>query len=279
MNSKPPAHIPHTIDQRRNADGFPKARELIEMKPSQELSLQDRRIFNQLIENAVSVLDKDMEHEIAVSKLRGNLHKGSERIHDSIKTLMTTLIEIPALDDNGLPAIRRTQLLVDTLVTIDEEDPRAVLKYRLTPTLRAIIKDSRRWGRLKGYVVYAFSSKYALALYEAVCARINLQMDTEFFPVEKFRGLLDVPEGKYSAFVHLRQRVLDAAVLEVNGLSEFMVEIEPVRKGGLQRGKLTGFNLIWREKTREEWAAALDELGRSRVGRRERLLDTVETVI
>ena len=278
-NKKKPIHVPKTIDQRRNTAGFPKAAELIEMKPTKELSLQGGRIFNALIENAVGQLGEDIEHEIAVIKLRGLTHKGSERVHDSVKALMTTLIEIPTVDKNGAPAILTTQLLTENTITVDEADPKAILKYRLTPTIRKIIKDSKRWGRLKGYVLYAFSSKYALALYEAVAVRINLQKDNQFFTVDEFRRLLDVPDGMYPQAFNLKQRVIDPALLEVNGLSDFMAEIEPVREGGFVRGKLKGFNLYWRKKDNDEWKQALNELGRPKVGRRQRLEGSVETII
>jgi hypothetical protein len=276
---KTPVRTSRTIEQRPSHDGFPKAAELIEMKPSQELSLQDGRIFNALIENAVGKLDEDVEHEISVMKLRGLKHKGSERVRDTVKALMTTLIEIPVVDKNGLDAVLRTQLLTENTLTFDEEDSRAMLRYRLTPTLRKIIQDSKRWGRLKGFVVYAFSSKYALALYEAIAVRINLRMDEQFFTVEEFRSLLGVPDGKYPRFPQLRQKVIDPAVLEVNGLSDFMAEIVPKREGGALRGKLIGFELRWRKKDKDEWKAALDELSRPRVGRRERLEGSVDRIV
>ena len=277
--AKPPAKIPQTVAQRRNLDGFPKAAELIEMKPSQELSLQDGRIFNALIDNAIGKLGDDTDHEISVRTLRGLNHKGSERVRDSVKALMTTLIEIPVQDQNGLPAVLRTQLLTENTLTFNEDDPCAVLRYRLTPTLRKIIQDSKRWGRLKGFVVYAFSSKYALALYEALAVRINLHKDEQFFTVKEFRILLGVPDGKYPRYPQLKQWVLDPAVLEVNGLSDFMTEITPEREGGGVRGKLKGFTLRWRKKTNEEWKQSLDELSRARVGRRQRLEGTVERVV
>ena len=65
---KKPPKIYKTADQKISNDGFPKAVELVEMKPSQELSLQDGRIFNALIENAVAHISEDIEHEIAVNK-------------------------------------------------------------------------------------------------------------------------------------------------------------------------------------------------------------------
>ena len=38
-----------TVNQKKNADGFPKAGELIEIRPESELSLHDRRVLNMLI--------------------------------------------------------------------------------------------------------------------------------------------------------------------------------------------------------------------------------------
>lgn len=53
----------------------------------------------------------------------------------------------------------------------------------------------------------------------------------------------------------------------------------PIRQGGLVRGRLTGFRLTWERKTREEWAAVLDELSRTKLGRRARIRGTVEQVV
>lgn len=279
MTPKPPVHVSRTIDQRRNAQGYPKAGELIDMKPSRELSLQESRIFNLLIENAGHKAASDDWHEIAMQKLRGAKHKGSERVRDAVRNLMVTLVELPDKDRHGAPAVRTTALLSDNVATIDEDDPRALLRYKFTETMREIIKSSRHWGRLKGYVIFAFGSRYALTLYEQICLRINLQTSEQFLTVDQFREFMQVPAGKYQGAPQLKQRVIDYALLEVNGLSDFMVEIEPVREGGAFRGKLKGFTLRWRKKDPDEWAAALDELGRSRLGRRARLQETVETVI
>lgn len=271
-------HLPRTIDQRENSNGFPKAGELIAMKPSQELSLQDARIFNVLIENAAGSITSDRWHEITMRKLRGTKHKGTERVRDSIKRLMTTLVEMPVRDRNGLAAVQTTPLLSENIATIDENDPQAILRYKLTETMRAIVESSKYWGRLKGYVIYAFSSRYALALYEAICLRINLEQDRQFLTVEQFRDLMQIGAGKYPTFPPLRQKVIDPALVEVNGLSDFIVTIEAVREGGMQRGKLKGFELAWRKKDSDEWDAALAELQRHHSGRRARLLGLVESV-
>jgi len=64
------------------------------------------------------------------------------------------------------------------------------------------------------------------------------------------------------------------AVLEVNGLGEFGCKVEPVYKGR----KVTAVRLSWWAKTLDEKKATFRELRVSRIGRRARLLGTVETV-
>src|SRR4051812_13180283 len=131
------------VEQRTNQDGFPKAGELIEIRPMQELSLQDRRIFNLLIENAGPAIAEDVWHEIATMKLRGPGHKGGERVADSLRHLMTTLVEMPAGDINGLPAVQTTVLIAENIRTIAEDDPKSVVRYKLTETMRRIVSQSR----------------------------------------------------------------------------------------------------------------------------------------
>jgi plasmid replication initiation protein len=161
---------------------------------------------------------------------------------------------------------------------VNEDDPRSVLRYKFTETLQKIITHSRYWGRIKAYVMFAFTSKYALTLYEAVCLRANLQASEQTFPIKEFRDLLNVPSGKLENFKSLKQWALDPAVLEVNALSDFHVEIEPIREGGMIRGKLTGFRLCWQRKAKPEWEAVLNELMRPKVGRKARISGAVEAV-
>jgi hypothetical protein len=267
-----------SIEQKNSYDGFVKPGELIDIRAGADLSLQDRRIFNLLIENAWSEIGEDKPHKIAMARLRGPRHRGSERVADSVKRLMTTLVEVPTTL-GGQPAIFTTQLCGETTRMIDEDSPNALLVYSFPRGLRKIIQDSRYWGRIKAHVMFAFSSKYALALYEAVCLRGNLRVCEQRFTVEAFRELLGVEESKYPAFPQLKQKVVGPAALEVNALSDFKVEIEPLRDGGLKRGPLTGFVVRWEKKSADEWCGVLDELLRSKVGRRARMTGKVEKVV
>jgi hypothetical protein len=267
-----------TIDQRPNGDEFAKARELIEIRGTGGLSLQDRRVMNVLYANSGTKICDDTSHVIGIAELRG-AHKGGERVKDSILRLMKTVVEVPTKDSKGAPATKLVQILSDTTVSDDDNNPAGQVVYSFSRGMREIIKDSTLWGRVRSAVVFAFTSKYALALYELITARINLKhVWQEEFSVEDFRALLGVPDGKLERIPNLLQRVIQPAALEVNGLADFGVQIEPIRKGGQQRGLVTGFRVAWWRKDIPDLQAAHHELKRVKTGRLARLRGKVDSV-
>lgn len=266
-----------TLEQRHSvSEGIVKAGEVIEIRNHAALTLNDRRILNLLIENAGIGIAGDEVHRIPIAKLRGPNHKGSERVKDSIVRLMTTLVEVPTKDSKGNRATRRMTLLAETTTTDDEDNPAGEVMYTFSHGMREIIQKSRYWGRIKAHIMFAFSSKYALTLYEMICLRANLQVNEQEFSLEEFRRLLGVADGSLTGFPQLKQKVVTPAVEEVNGLSDFNVTITPLREGGRERGTLKGFRVEWERKSSEEWFSVLDELMRSRVGRKARITGTVE---
>ena len=267
-----------TIDQKPNGDEFAKARELIEIRGTGGLSLQDRRVMNVLYANSGTKICDDTSHVIGIAELRG-AHKGGERVKDSILRLMKTVVEVPTKDSKGAPATKLVQILSDTTVSDDDNNPAGQVVYSFSRGMREIIKDSTLWGRVRSAVVFAFTSKYALALYELVTARINLKhVWQEEFSVDDFRALLGVPDGKLERIPNLLQRVIQPAELEVNGLADFGVQIEPIRQGGQQRGLVTGFRVAWWRKDVPDLQAAHQELKRVKTGRLARLRGKQESV-
>jgi hypothetical protein len=120
------------------------------------------------------------------------------------------------------------------------------------------------------------TTKYAIALYEMICLRANLDRCIETIDVEKFRELLGVPPGAYDRPDNFMRNVITPAVLEVNGLSDMRVRIEMMRKHA--RAAAHGVMLCWWRKRPEEMAAATLERGRSKVGRMARLRQQTEMV-
>jgi hypothetical protein len=68
--------------------------------------------------------------------------------------------------------------------------------------------------------------------------------------VVDFRALLGILDGKLERYPDLARRVISPAVEEINVLSDFWVEIRPLREGGLQRGKIRAFRVGWRARKR-----------------------------
>jgi hypothetical protein len=260
-----------TIDQKSTGDDFAKARELIEIRGTSSLSLQDRRVMNALYANAGPKLCDDVDHVISLADLRGP-HKGGERVKESVRRLMQTVVEVPTTDRKGNPATKMVPILSDTTVSDDDDNPAGMVVYSFSRGMRAIIKDSTLWGRVRSSVIFAFTSKYSLALYELLCARINLKhVWQEEFSVEDLRDLLGVPDGKLERIPNLLQKVVNPAVLEVNGLADFGVRVDVIREGGKVRGLVTGFRVSWWRKNEDQLKSAYSEIKRSKVGRIARL--------
>jgi hypothetical protein len=265
-----------TINQKPNGDDFAKAREVIEIRGTGSLTLHDRRVMNILYANAGQQICDDVQHVISLAELRGT-HKGGERVKDSIIRLMTTVVQVPVLGRNGKPATKRVQVLSDTTTSDDENDPTGQVVYSFSRGMREIIQDSTLWGRVRTSVIFAFTSKYSLTLYELICARINLEfMWQEDFALKDFRALMGVPEDKLHRMPDLLRFCVKVAQDEVNGMADFKVNITPMRKGGKIRGTVTGFRVSWWRKNEDELKDAFLEINRSKVGRLARLRGNAE---
>lgn len=120
------------------------------------------------------------------------------------------------------------------------------------------------------------SSKYTIALYEMVQLRGNMDRCVENFALERFRDLLGVPPGAYERGNDFIKRVIEPAVLEVNGLSEYGVRVEIDR--AYSRAPITGVTLGWWRKDGDEYRTTHQERQRSKLGRMARLRGTTEAV-
>ncbi len=232
-----------TMDARPSRDSLVKPGELVDLIEVTPLTLTDRRIYNQLLENAWEAIDKPVLHVIAKADLRGS-HNSNDRIGESIERLMSAIVKVEAVWD-GKPAVERVQLLGGNL-----EMSRAdgLFEYEIPPRLRKIISNSTVFARLQREVMFALSSKYALTLYEMVQKRGNLRWrSSEKFTLDALRGVLGVPKGKLTSWSNLRLRAIDPAVAEVSALSDYVVEIQPIKTGR----SVTHVELRWWRKDGE----------------------------
>jgi hypothetical protein len=273
------AHL--TLLQQTNLDGFPKPGELIEITGAHELEASDRAILNLLYQHAHDsgrLMDDGAEWEISIAALRASRHKGNERIRDSLDRLMRVVVTVPLPDrKTGEPRILKTHLFDFFDLSADEASERATVRFGLPKKLQPILTGSNRWGRIKAEVVCAMTSKYAIALYELVQLRANMDRCLEKFPLARFRELLGVPPGAYERGANFAMRVTDPAVLEVNGLSDMGVGVSLERRSKF--APIEAVTVTWWKKQGDEFRAALRERDRSKAGRMARLRGIVETAV
>jgi len=251
-----------TVEARPNAQTLVKPGELVDLVEVTPLTLADRRIYNQLLENAWDAIEKPVTHVIAKSDLRGS-HNSNDRVGASVERLMASIVKISVMRD-GEPAIERVQLLGGNVETTRRD---GLLEYEIPQRLRRIIKDSTVFARLQREVMFALSSKYALTLYEMVQKRGNLRWrSSEKFSLEDMRGVLGVPKGKLTSWSNLKLRAIDPAVEEVSALSDFIVEVAPIKTGR----RVTHVELRWWRKDAGGEAKVERELQFASVGRKER---------
>jgi hypothetical protein len=259
-----------TLAAKPTAETIVKPGELVDVVEVTPLTLADRRIYNLLLENAWDDIDRPVTHVIAKSLLRGS-HNANDRIGASIERLMSAIVRVEVVWD-GEPAVERVQLLGGNVETARSD---GLLEYEIPARLRRIVANSTVFARLQREVMFALTSKYALTLYEMVQKRGNLRWrSSERFSVDALRGILGVPKGKLASWSNLKLRAIDPAVTEVNALSDYMVEIAPIKTGR----RVTHVELRWWKKDAAGQGAVEREVTFSKVGRKARKEGTVEPV-
>ncbi len=268
-----------TLEQRTNLDGIPKAAELIEITGAHALEASDRAILNLLYQHAHDsgrLGELGACWELPITALRPSRHNGTDRIRDSLSRLISVQVKVAYRETKtGRARVLLTHLFESFDLPADESMGGPV-RYRVPLSLVPVLSESSRWGRIKAEIVCAMTSKYAIALYELVQLRGNMERCTEQFSVGRFRDLLGVPPDAYERGNDLIKRVIEPACLEVNGLSEFGVKVEVER--AYSRAPITSVQLGWWKKDGEEYRQTYKERQRSKLGRMARLRGKVEAV-
>jgi hypothetical protein len=209
-----------TLEQRTNLDGVPKAAELIEISGAHALEASDRVILNLLYQYAHDsgrLADPTAFWELPITALRPSKHNGTDRIRDSLSRLLSVQVKVSYRDGKtGRDRVLLTHLFESFDIPADEGVGGPV-RFRVPAALVPVLAQSSRWGRIKAEVVCAMSSKYAIALYELVQLRGNMDRCVEKFALERFRDLLGVPPGAYERGNDFIKRVIEPAILESTG--------------------------------------------------------------
>jgi Initiator Replication protein len=267
-----------TSKQQTNFEGFPKAAELIEITGAHALEASDRALMNTFFQHAHDsgrLTEPDAEWEISFAHLRQaqSRHDSNDRLRESFRRIRRVEVRVSYISRTGEARTFETNLLEFT-DTSDEESSRATIQFGIPKRLRMVLARSNRWGRIRCEVAYAMTSKYAIALYEMIALRINMDRCVETISMEEFREKLGVPPGAYPRADNFMRFVITPALLEVNGLSDLGVQIEMVRKH--PRAPAHAVTIAWWRKRGGEFRAAMEERNRHKAGRMARLKGKVE---
>jgi hypothetical protein len=248
-----------------------KPAELIQVSGHHELTLNARRAITILWHNAHRQgVREGRDYTIEIDDLKPDGHKGYEMVEEAVEALMRTILTLRLPDGRT----RRVQFLGGNDLD-DPGRPAGVLTYSFDKRLVAVLQDSTIWGKIAIPILMAFSSKYAVSLYENLAQLAHLSHKTyQEYTLDEFRALLGVPPGRYKTFGELNKHVLKPAVSEINAIAPFGLSVLPVKQGK----RVASIKVGWWQKDSEALRAASDELQRSKVGRRARLSGTVEYV-
>lgn len=260
-----------TLDIRPRSREAAKPAELIQVTGHHELTLNARRAITILWYHAhLQGIEEGRDYTIQIDDLKPDDHKGYEMVEEAIEALMRTLLTLRLPDGRT----RRVQFLGGN--DLDSEDrPAGVLTYSFDKRLVSVLKDSTIWGKIALPVLMAFTSKYAVSLYENIAQFANLSKKSfQEYSLDEFRALLGVPAGRYKTFGELNKHVIKPAVDEVNALAPFGVSILPIK----QAKRVAQIKVGWWAKDSNALQQAWEEMQRSKVGRRARISGKTEYV-
>ena len=271
--SEKPTTLQVISDRAFDPDTIISPSELIDVKSKDErgLSLRAHKLLFLLIDEAGPDAAEELQHTVELRELDylRNLSVADtvETARELVQTVITYTRKV-----NGRDATTVEPLLYK--VDRDHDAEIGAIRFRLSDALIEIMRTSNHWAALKRQVILAFRSRYALRLYEFIALRKGLKhKSSERLSIDEIKERFGVPSDQMNRWVHLKQRVLDKAIPEVNQLSGFKVTYEPFKKGR----SVAGIILSWEVSDALGRAKAKQELDRHSAGRKARRNDTEET--
>src|SRR5271166_887391 len=271
MNQRETGKI-YTLDLKPREREATKPAELIQISGHSALTLNARRAITILWHNAHRQgVEAGKDYTIEIDDLKADKHKGYERVEDAVTSLMRAILTVK------MPGGKTTRVQFLGGNDLDEPDrPAGVLTYSFDKRLIEILKTSTIWGKITLPVLMAFTSKYAVSLYENVSQMTGLELkQSQSFTLDEFRDMLGVQPGRYKTFGELNKHVLQPAVAEVNALAPFYLNVLPIKQGKRVASVMVG----WMRKESDALRQAFEETQRPRFGRKARIAGTVDSVV
>ena len=195
------------------------------------ISLLQRRAWNVLLANAYNELpDKDI-YSVSIVELAAKLGFGKgnqEYLKEVLKSIVDCKVEWNILGKDKGEEWGVASLLAEVRIRD------GICFYQFPHTLRLKLHNPRVYAKLNLRLQNQFRSRYALVLWEVCFDYFDTDRDqgeTPFITIEVFKGLMGLEKDEYSVFKELNRNVIKPAVSEINGLTNYHVEVDQKRKG------------------------------------------------
>ena len=212
-----------------------KRNELIKASPAiqiqSKMTLLQRRAWNVLLANAYEDLPDTDIYRVSVAELAAKLGFNSKN-ENYLKEILEALVDCK-VKWNLLNKDKEEEWGVAVLLaSADIKD--GICTYGFAPHLRLKLHNPRVYAKLNLRLQNQFKSQYALVLWEVCFDYFDAdrgQGETPFISIETFKELLGLGKDDYPIFSEFNRSVIKQAIMEIDDLTDFHVEVEQKRHG------------------------------------------------
>lgn len=196
---------------------------------------RDRKLYAFLVHAVWDELGEKRVHELPVARINKVFRElGGDNspswIWDSAKRLAKTSIEWEQVE--GEDRLQGIASLLSYAATHKEAQLDGYLRFEFPAGLIPVLKEPRRFARLRIHFMLALSGKYAVTLYEILESVANMKTPALEVELPKLRQWLKVPEGKLDRYVDFKRFVLEPGIRQINANPEgagFSVRMEAIK--------------------------------------------------
>lgn len=208
---------------------FKKAVQAIHVSPvGGALTLQQRRLFNSLIKNAIEHrLDRNdgaSTFKISIPEMMAELSlttKDTAYIKETAKSLMRTVVDWDQLNSDGTATWTGSTLVAGAKIT------GPILSYSFAPEICEELLNPERYAMIDMRIAKLFRRSHALALWENTVRYERVGM-TAKIPLKTFRNLIlgrEEGETKYKEYKIFKRAVILPCIAEINDVSDHTLEL------------------------------------------------------
>ena len=191
-----------------------------------KLTHLQRRAWNILLANAYNELpDKDI-HSVSMVELAAKLGFDSrdyDYLKETLEALRSCEVEWNLLNKDN----KQVWGIASLLASAEVEN--GICTYGFAPHLRLKLHNPRIYTKLNLRLQNRFRGQYALILWEVCFDYFDADRDqgeTPFIPLDRFKELMGLEETDYPDFKVLNRDLIKPAIKEINGLTDYHVEVE-----------------------------------------------------